>query len=86
MYFKSFWSQQYYIKLSDKNKTDVNQFWDFFLAKYFWVGTAKAKLDIQDLQDIMQTSASEMYYLHTKLMTDILNIHHGFVFLKTTVG
>lgn len=58
----------------------------FFLAKYFGVGTAKAKLDIQDLQDIMQTSASEMYYLHTKLMTDILNVHHGFVFLKTTVG
>lgn len=28
----------------------------------------------------MQTTASEMYYLNTKLMTDILNVYHRFFF------
>lgn len=47
-YFKSFWSQQYYIKLSDQNKTESMNFEGFFfLAKYFWIGTTKAKLDIK---------------------------------------
>lgn len=30
----------------------------------------------------MQTTASEMYYLNTKLMTDILNIYTDFFFLN----
>ena len=34
----------------------------------------------------MQTTASEMYYLNTKLMTDILNIYTDFFFFFNRGG
>lgn len=83
-YFKSFWSQQYYIKLSDQNKTDVNEFWGFFFF-FFLQNISESAQQKQSwisryTRLIMQTTASEMYYLNTKLMTDILNVYHRFLF------
>lgn len=80
-YFKSFWSQQYYIKLSDQNKTESMNFEGFFFQQNISESAQQKQSWISRYTRlIMQTTASEMYYLNTKLMTDILNVYHRFFF------